>query len=106
MLDQRGLTRADLYECMGGKSRVSEFYSGSRRLSISQILALRDRLGIPADLLIGSDQVRPQMFPDGSTLRLHFVPLSVTICCVRLAWCPHTVMLSVAQRSRSSSVTI
>jgi HTH-type transcriptional regulator / antitoxin HigA len=55
MLEQRGLTRTDLYDCMGGKSRVSEFLSGSRRLSISQIIALRDKLGIPADLLIQSD---------------------------------------------------
>ena len=53
MLEQRGMTRAALYEAMGGKARVSEFIAGKRRLSIEQIRALRDLLHIPADLLIG-----------------------------------------------------
>lgn len=52
MLDQRGMTRADLHELMGGKARVSEFFSGKRPLSIGQVRALRKALGIPADLLI------------------------------------------------------
>ena len=52
MLEQRGLTRADLRDAMGGKGRVSEFFAGKRRLSIEQIRALRDLLHIPADLLI------------------------------------------------------
>lgn len=51
-LEQRGLARSDLAEWLGGRSRVSEFFSGDRRLSLTQITALRDRLGIPADLLI------------------------------------------------------
>lgn len=53
MLEQRDMTRADLHQAMGGKARVSEFFSGKRRLSVVQIRALRDLLGIPADLLIG-----------------------------------------------------
>ena len=52
MLEQRGLTRADLRDAMGGKGRVSEFFAGKRRLSIEQIRALRDLLHLPADLLI------------------------------------------------------
>jgi antitoxin component HigA of HigAB toxin-antitoxin module len=52
MLEQRGKTRADLHELMGGKARVSEFFAGKRRLSVEQIRALRKALGIPADLLI------------------------------------------------------
>jgi HTH-type transcriptional regulator/antitoxin HigA len=52
MLDQKGRTRADLADMLGGRSRVSEFYKGKRRLSIEQVRALRDKLGIPADLLI------------------------------------------------------
>jgi Predicted transcription regulator containing HTH domain len=52
MLEQNGMTRADLAPLMGGKARVSEFFAGKRRLSIEQVRALRDRLGIPADLLI------------------------------------------------------
>jgi HTH-type transcriptional regulator/antitoxin HigA len=53
MLEQKGMTRADLHELMGGKARVSEFFAGKRSLSVAQIRALREELGIPADLLIG-----------------------------------------------------
>ena len=56
MLDQKGMTRADLAEIMGGKSRVSEFFTGKRELSVNQVRALREALGIPADLLIGTRQ--------------------------------------------------
>jgi HTH-type transcriptional regulator/antitoxin HigA len=52
MLEQDGLTRADLNEAMGGKSRVSEFFAAKRELSREQIRGLRTLLGIPADLLI------------------------------------------------------
>jgi HTH-type transcriptional regulator/antitoxin HigA len=52
MLGQKGLQRADLAEIIGGKSRVSEFFAGKRELSRSQIRALRDLLGVPADLLL------------------------------------------------------
>lgn len=52
MLDQKGMTRADLAKIMGGRSRVSEFFSGKRVLSRTQIEALRDTLGVPADLLL------------------------------------------------------
>lgn len=52
MLDQRGMTRADLAPLMGGRSRVSDFFNGKRALSKGQIEALRKHLGIPADLLI------------------------------------------------------
>lgn len=53
MLEQKGMTRADLYQLMGGKARVSEFFAGKRSLSINQIRTLHGELGIPADLLIG-----------------------------------------------------
>ncbi|MBA2245592.1 MAG: transcriptional regulator [Gemmatimonadetes bacterium] len=52
MLEQKGMERSDLNELLGGKSRVSEFLNGVRPLSINQVRALRDHLGIPADLLI------------------------------------------------------
>ena len=55
MLDQKGLSRSDLDDVMGGKSRVSEFFSGKRELSKSQIEGLRHLLGIPADILLGLD---------------------------------------------------
>lgn len=53
MLEQKGMNRTDLGEAMGGKSRVSEFFSGKRDLSKAQIEALHRLLGIPADLLLG-----------------------------------------------------
>ncbi len=52
MLEQKGVSRAELAEAMGGRSRVSDFFQGKRPLSRGQIVALRDLLGIPADLLL------------------------------------------------------
>jgi HTH-type transcriptional regulator/antitoxin HigA len=52
MLEQRGMERAALAPLMGGKARVSEFFAGKRGLSITQIRALHNEFGIPADLLI------------------------------------------------------
>ena len=52
MLEQKGFSRTDLAEWLGGRSRVSEFFSGKRTLSIRQIRRLTESLGIPADLLI------------------------------------------------------
>jgi HTH-type transcriptional regulator/antitoxin HigA len=52
VLDQRDMTRADLHELMGGKSRVSEFFSGKRPLSLEQIKTLWDELHIPPTLLL------------------------------------------------------
>lgn len=55
MLEQKGLSRSDLDDVMGGKSRVSEFLSGRRELSKSQVEGLRRLLGIPADILLGME---------------------------------------------------
>lgn len=52
MLEQRGMTRKDLEPLLGSKSRVSEFFSRKRSLSINQIKALRTALNLPADLLV------------------------------------------------------
>jgi HTH-type transcriptional regulator / antitoxin HigA len=51
VLQQRGMTRAELAPLMGGRSRVSDFFNGKRTLSKGQIEALREHLHIPADLL-------------------------------------------------------
>jgi HTH-type transcriptional regulator/antitoxin HigA len=53
MLEQKGLSRADLHDVMGGKSRVSEFFSGKRELSKSQIEGVHQLMGIPTDVLLG-----------------------------------------------------
>ena len=52
-LEQQGRQRAELAPIMGGRSRVSEFFTGKRPLSMTQVRALRDTLGLPADVLIG-----------------------------------------------------
>lgn len=52
MAEQKGMTHSALADLLGGRSRLSEFLNGSRELSKSQILRLRDSLGIPADLLL------------------------------------------------------
>ena len=54
MAEQKGIGSAELAELLGGRSRLSDFYRGVRDLSKTQIVALRDALGIPADLLLGS----------------------------------------------------
>jgi len=53
MLEQKGVSRSDLDAVMGGKSRVSEFFTGKRELSKAQVEALHRLLGIPADILLG-----------------------------------------------------
>ena len=53
MLEQRGLGRHDLHDAMGGRSRVSEFFSGKREVSKAQVEALHRLLGIPTDVLLG-----------------------------------------------------
>lgn len=52
MLEQKEMTRADLAQWMGGRSRVSEFFNGVRPLSMRQVEVLKKQLGVPADLLI------------------------------------------------------
>jgi HTH-type transcriptional regulator / antitoxin HigA len=52
-LEQHEMTRAELAPAMGGRSRVSDFFKGVRALSTSQMKALRELLGVPADLLLG-----------------------------------------------------
>jgi HTH-type transcriptional regulator/antitoxin HigA len=52
MLEQKGMQRIDLEELMGGRSRVSEFFSGKRDLSKAQVEALHRQLGISSDILL------------------------------------------------------
>ena len=52
MAEQHGITRGELAALLGGRSRLSEFLRGERELSKGQIRALRERLGIPAHLLL------------------------------------------------------
>jgi len=61
LLDQQGMTRAHLAGLLGGRSRVSEFFAGKRRLSLSQIQRLRQLLHVPADLLLEEPATRPRV---------------------------------------------
>ena len=51
-MEQQGLTRKDMRQYLGSASRVSEVLSGKRRLSLTMIRKLHDKLGIPAEVLL------------------------------------------------------
>lgn len=53
LMDQHGLTRADLVPLLGTASRVSEVLNGKRDLSLTMVRRLRERFHVSADLLIG-----------------------------------------------------
>ena len=53
------MTRADLAPILGGRSRVSEFVGGKRRLSLAQIQKLRTMLNVPAGLLLERVETSP-----------------------------------------------
>ena len=56
LVEQNGLTRADLVPLLGTASRVSEVMSGKRELSMTMVKRLRERFHIPADLLISASE--------------------------------------------------
>ena len=51
-MDQQGLSRRDLEEMIGTRSRIAEVLNRKRGLSIDMIRRLHDRLGISAEVLI------------------------------------------------------
>jgi HTH-type transcriptional regulator / antitoxin HigA len=58
LMDQHGLTRADMVPLLGSASRVSEVLSGKRELSMSMVRRLRQRFHVSADLLIPAETAR------------------------------------------------
>jgi len=58
LMDQHGLSRADLVPLLGTASRVSEVLNGKRELSMSMVRKLRERFRISADLLISPKRPR------------------------------------------------
>ena len=52
LMDQHGLSRADMIPILGTASRVSEVLRGKKGLSMSMIQRLRTRFGVPADVLL------------------------------------------------------
>ena len=51
-MEQQGLTRRDLEEIIGTRTRIAEVLSRKRGLSIAMIRRLHERLGISAEVLI------------------------------------------------------
>ncbi len=51
-LDQMGIKKSDLKDYLGSRSRVSDILNGKRKLSISMIRKLHEKLNIPASTLI------------------------------------------------------
>ncbi len=51
-LDQKGISETELNKILGSRSRKSEILSGKRKLSLSMIRILYEKLKIPAETLI------------------------------------------------------
>jgi len=52
LMDQHGLSRAEMVPILGTMSRVSEVLSGKKELSMTMVQRLRARFGVPADVLL------------------------------------------------------
>jgi HTH-type transcriptional regulator/antitoxin HigA len=52
LMDQHGLTCADMVPILGTPSRVSEVLRGKKQLSMAMVQRLRARFRVPADVLI------------------------------------------------------
>lgn len=51
-MEQQGMTRRDLEDIIGTRTRIAEVLNRKRSLSIGMIRRLHDRLGISAEVLI------------------------------------------------------
>lgn len=52
LMDQHGLTRAEMAPILGTASRVSEVLRGKKGLSMAMVQRLRARFHVPADVLL------------------------------------------------------
>ncbi len=57
-MEQQGLTRRDLEEIIGSRTRIAEVLNRKRGLSIAMIRRLHERLGISAEVLIRPSRKR------------------------------------------------
>ncbi len=53
LMEENGLTQADLVSDFGTRSIVSEVLAGKRHLALTHITRLAERFGVPADVFIG-----------------------------------------------------
>jgi HTH-type transcriptional regulator / antitoxin HigA len=58
-MDQRGLSRRDLEPYIGSRARVAEVLNHKRSLTLAMIRKLHNGLGIPAEVLIRNQRLRP-----------------------------------------------
>jgi HTH-type transcriptional regulator / antitoxin HigA len=63
LMDQHGLTRADMVPILGTPSRVSEVLQGKKGLSMAMVQRLRARFHVPADLLLPPPKKLPVSRP-------------------------------------------
>ena len=59
VMDQRGLSKSDLIPYLGSRAKVSEILNRRRPLSLEMIRKLHSGLGLPADILVQPDEVKP-----------------------------------------------
>jgi HTH-type transcriptional regulator / antitoxin HigA len=52
LMEENGLTQADLVPLFGTRSIISEVLSGKRHLALSHITRLAERFGLPADVFV------------------------------------------------------
>jgi HTH-type transcriptional regulator/antitoxin HigA len=63
LMDQHGITRAEMVPILGTASRVSEVLSGKKGLSMAMVQRLRARFRVPADLLLPPPKKAPKKAP-------------------------------------------
>jgi HTH-type transcriptional regulator / antitoxin HigA len=59
LMEQHGLTRAQMVPILGTPSRVSEVLAGKKGLSMAMVQRLRARFHVPADLLLPPPKTAP-----------------------------------------------
>jgi len=57
-LDQMNMKKSELKNILGTRARVSEIFSGKRKLSLAMIRTLNKELQIPAEVLIQEYEVK------------------------------------------------
>jgi HTH-type transcriptional regulator / antitoxin HigA len=63
-MEQQGLTRRDLEEIIGTRTRIAEVLNRKRGLSIKMIRRLHEQLGISAEVLIRPSRKRAALCAD------------------------------------------
>ena len=85
-MEEQGLRQKDIADLLGGKNRASEILTQKRPLTLPMIRALHERLGIPADLLIGEPypatradyDIEPQNIPYQTLVQRGWIARDVT----------------------------